>query len=116
MAQWLYLPMACLHVFLQNKNKKLDAAKDGGADLVKEYPSSPDTGQHQNQNPSLVTSALKEEAAARQATSPGEASPSSVHTTLPNNDNYNLVSSLLNLTKSPVSAKTRQAVLMNLIL
>ncbi len=110
--------LACLHVFLQNKNKKLDAAKNGGAELVKEDPSSPDTGQHQNQNPSLVTSALKE-AAACQATSPGEASPSSVHTTLPNNDNYNLVSSLLNLTKSPVSlsvSDTRQSVLMNLIL
>lgn len=102
MAQWLYLPLACLHVFLQNKNKKLEGAKDGGADLVKEDPSSPDTGQNQNQNPSLVKSALKE--AASQATSPGEASPSSVHTTLPNSDNYNLVSSLLNLTKSPVSA------------
>lgn len=88
-------------MFLQNKNKKLDAAKGGGADLVKD-PSSPDTGQNQNQNPSLVTSA--QEGAASQATSPGEASPSSVHTTLPNNDNYNLVSSLLNLTKSPVSA------------
>lgn len=89
-------------MFLQNKNKKLEAAKDGGADLVKKDPSSPDTGQNQKQNPSLVTSALKE-AAACQATSPGEASPSSVHTTLPNSDNYNLVSSLLNLTKSPVS-------------
>uniref|UniRef100_A0A8C2EGJ3 Family with sequence similarity 160 member B1 n=1 Tax=Cyprinus carpio TaxID=7962 RepID=A0A8C2EGJ3_CYPCA len=91
-----------VNFFLENKNKKLEAAKDGGADLVKKDPSSPDTGQNQKQNPSLVTSALKE-AAACQATSPGEASPSSVHTTLPNSDNYNLVSSLLNLTKSPVS-------------
>lgn len=88
-------------MFLQNKNKRLEAAKDGGADLVKD-PSSPDTGQTQNQNPSLVKFA--QEDAAGQATSPGEASPSSVHTTVPNNDNYNLVSSLLNLTKSPVSA------------
>uniref|UniRef100_A0A673JA97 Protein FAM160B1-like n=1 Tax=Sinocyclocheilus rhinocerous TaxID=307959 RepID=A0A673JA97_9TELE len=89
-----------VNFFLENKNKKLEAAKDSGADFVKKDPSSPDTGQNQNQNPSLVTSALKE-AAACQATSPGEASPSSVHTTLQNNDNYNLVSSLLNLTKSP---------------
>uniref|UniRef100_A0A8C2EBE6 Family with sequence similarity 160 member B1 n=1 Tax=Cyprinus carpio TaxID=7962 RepID=A0A8C2EBE6_CYPCA len=70
-----------VNFFLENKNKKLEAAKDGGADLVKKDPSSPDTGQNQN---------------------PGEASPSSVHTTLPNSDNYNLVSSLLNLTKSPI--------------
>uniref|UniRef100_A0A672LE49 Protein FAM160B1-like n=1 Tax=Sinocyclocheilus grahami TaxID=75366 RepID=A0A672LE49_SINGR len=84
---------------LLNKTKQLVAAKDGGAGLVKEDPCSPDTGQHQNQNPSLVTSTLQ--AAACQATSPGEASPSSVHSRLPNNDNYNLVSSLLNLTKSP---------------
>ncbi|XP_059373016.1 FHF complex subunit HOOK interacting protein 2A-like isoform X1 [Carassius carassius] len=88
-----------INFFLENKTKKLEAAKDGGAGLVKEDPCSPDTGQNQNQNPSLVTSTL--EAASCQATSPGEASPSSVHSTLPNNDNYNLVSSLLNLTKSP---------------
>uniref|UniRef100_A0A672L7C8 Protein FAM160B1-like n=1 Tax=Sinocyclocheilus grahami TaxID=75366 RepID=A0A672L7C8_SINGR len=88
-----------VNFFLENKTKQLVAAKDGGAGLVKEDPCSPDTGQHQNQNPSLVTSTLQ--AAACQATSPGEASPSSVHSRLPNNDNYNLVSSLLNLTKSP---------------
>uniref|UniRef100_A0A8C2JFM6 Family with sequence similarity 160 member B1 n=1 Tax=Cyprinus carpio TaxID=7962 RepID=A0A8C2JFM6_CYPCA len=91
-----------VNFFLENKTKKLEASKDGGAGLVKEDPFSPDTGQNRNQTPSLVTSTL--EAAACQATSPGEASPSPVHSTLPNNDNYNLVSSLLNLTKSPVSA------------
>uniref|UniRef100_A0A8C2JDB2 Family with sequence similarity 160 member B1 n=1 Tax=Cyprinus carpio TaxID=7962 RepID=A0A8C2JDB2_CYPCA len=88
-----------VNFFLENKTKKLEASKDGGAGLVKEDPFSPDTGQNRNQTPSLVTSTL--EAAACQATSPGEASPSPVHSTLPNNDNYNLVSSLLNLTKSP---------------
>lgn len=87
---------------LQNKNKKLEAARDGGGDVVRKDPSSPDTGQNQNQNPSPVRSA--QENAASNATSPSaESSPSSAHSTLANSDNYNLVSSLLNLTKSPVS-------------
>ncbi|XP_051504372.1 protein FAM160B1 [Myxocyprinus asiaticus] len=87
-----------VNFFLENKSKRLEAAKDGGADLVKEDPSSPDTGQNQSQNTSPVKSA--QEVAVCKATSPAEASPS-VHSTLSNNDNYNLVSSLLNLTKSP---------------
>lgn len=85
---------------LQNKNKKLESAKDGGGEVVIKDPSSPDTGQNQNQN---LRSA--QENAACKATSPSaESSPSSGHATLANSDNYNLVGSLLNLTKSPVSA------------
>nr|AAI34938.1 Zgc:162264 protein [Danio rerio] len=83
-----------VNFFLENKNKRLEAGKEAGTDQVKDDPSSPDTGQNQNQNSSLEDSAS-------QAPSPAEANPSSVHNTLPNNDNYNLVSSLLNLTKSP---------------
>ncbi|XP_051506704.1 FHF complex subunit HOOK interacting protein 2A-like isoform X2 [Myxocyprinus asiaticus] len=87
-----------VNFFLENKTKRLEAAKDDGADLVKEDPSSPDTGQNRNQNISPVKSA--QEDAVYKSTNPGEASPS-VHSTLSNNDNCNLVSSLLNLTKSP---------------
>lgn len=87
-----------VNFFLENKNKRPEAAKDDGGDLVKEDPSSPDTGQ--NQIPSPVRSAQKDVAC--KTTSPSaESSPSSVRSKVANNDNYNLVSSLLNLTKSP---------------
>lgn len=67
---------------MQNKGKRGDD-KESGADGLKEDPSSPDTGQQQSAGVAC------------------DGARAAVHAN--NSSNYNLVSSLLNLTKSPVS-------------
>lgn len=73
---------------LQNKGKRVDDT-ESGAD-GKEDPSSPDTGQQQSAGVVCDTS------------SPARGAGAALHTNNSSNS-YNLVSSLLNLTKSPVS-------------
>lgn len=73
---------------LQNKGKRGDN-KESGADGVKEDLSSPDTGQQQSAG------------VARDTSSSADGAGAAVHAN--NSSSYNLVSSLLNLTKSPVS-------------
>lgn len=72
---------------MQNKGKRADS-RESGADWFKEDPSSPDTGQQQSAGVACDMS------------SPADGAGATVHA---NNGSYNLVSSLLNLTKSPVS-------------
>uniref|UniRef100_A0A8C9ZM95 FHF complex subunit HOOK interacting protein 2 n=1 Tax=Sander lucioperca TaxID=283035 RepID=A0A8C9ZM95_SANLU len=63
--------------FLENKSKRPDTKTPGGTEVVKENVLAPDTGQSRAEE---------------------QADPSSNHN---NGNNYNLVTSLLNLTKSP---------------
>ncbi|KAG5266446.1 hypothetical protein AALO_G00232190 [Alosa alosa] len=74
-----------VNFFLENKVKRGDT-KEPVAEGVRDDPSAPDTGQ----TPPGATSPSSPEQSA--------ATPSN---STPNNNNYNLVSSLLNLTKSP---------------
>ncbi|KAI4903461.1 hypothetical protein NFI96_012236 [Prochilodus magdalenae] len=78
-----------VNFFLENKGKRGDG-KEPAADGLKEDPSSPDTGQQQSLG-------IGQDSPASNASSPreGASCPAS------NSSNYNLVSSLLNLTKSP---------------
>ncbi|KAK2853046.1 hypothetical protein Q7C36_008247 [Tachysurus vachellii] len=73
--------------FLENKGKRVDD-KVPGADGQKEDPSSPDTGQQQSDGVACDNS------------SPAHGAAAALHTNHSSNS-YNLVSSLLNLTKSP---------------
>lgn len=76
---------------MQNRAKRGDD-KESGADVLKDDPSSPDTGQQQGAG------------VACDASSPADGAGAAMHTNNANNSSsYNLVSSLLNLTKSPVS-------------
>lgn len=74
---------------VQNKGKRVDD-KVAGADGQKEDPSSPDTGQQQSDGVACDNG------------SPAHGAAAALHTNNSSNS-YNLVSSLLNLTKSPVS-------------
>ncbi|XP_012694218.1 protein FAM160B1 [Clupea harengus] len=74
-----------VNFFLENKVKRVDT-KEPVAEGVRDYPSAPDTGQ----NPPGATSPSSPEELAATPSNP-----------IPNNNHYNLVSSLLNLTKSP---------------
>ncbi|XP_047668570.1 protein FAM160B1 isoform X1 [Tachysurus fulvidraco] len=73
--------------FLENKGKRVDD-KVPGADEQKEDPSSPDTGQQQSDGVACDNS------------SPAHGAAAALHTNNSSNS-YNLVSSLLNLSKSP---------------
>lgn len=77
-------------MFLQNKTKKPEVKHPGGSLVETDNALTPDTGQ----SPTKEQTDPQEEAAATSICSP---------TTNNNSNNYNLVSSLLNLTKSPVS-------------
>ncbi|XP_030626832.1 FHF complex subunit HOOK interacting protein 2A [Chanos chanos] len=78
-----------VNFFLENKGKRVDAKGSEGA---KEDPSAPDTGQNQNAGP---------EGAASPTADNEEDSSGAASNTTKSNSNYSLVSSLLNLTKSP---------------
>lgn len=75
---------------VQNKGKRADD-KEPGADGLKEDPSSPDTGQQESAGVQCDTG------------SPANGAGAALHTNNNTTSSYNLVSSLLNLTKSPVS-------------
>lgn len=77
-------------MFLQNKTKKPEPKDPGGSQMLKDNILTLDTGQ------SLTKEQIvpQEEPAAAFTFSP---------TTNNNSNNYNLISSLLNLTRSPVS-------------
>ncbi|KAM9477522.1 FHF complex subunit HOOK interacting protein 2A [Clarias gariepinus] len=78
-----------VNFFLENRAKRGDD-KESGADVLKDDPSSPDTGQQQGAG------------VACDASSPADGAGAAMHTNNANNSSsYNLVSSLLNLTKSP---------------
>ncbi|KAL7889345.1 hypothetical protein AOLI_G00016030 [Acnodon oligacanthus] len=78
-----------VNFFLENKGKRGDG-KEPGADGLKEDLSSPDTGQQQSLNLGLDGPGSTARRPAEGASGPSN-----------NSSNYNLVSSLLNLTKSP---------------
>lgn len=76
---------------MQNKGRQGDD-KESRTDGVKEDPSSPDTGQQQSAGVAC------------------DGAGAAIHTNNANKDSsYNLVSSLLNLTKSPVSQHVAQS-------
>lgn len=79
---------------MQNKAKKPETKSPAGKEVVKENVFAPDTGQ----SPAEGQANRPEEPQAAAA-----ASNSSPTTNNNHSNNYNLVSSLLNLTKSPVS-------------
>lgn len=82
-------------MFWQNKSKRAEAVKTSGADVVRDGAVAPDTGQ----SPAEEQAKHPEEPQAAAAAS--ASSPTAANNT--NGSNYNLVTSLLNLTKSPVS-------------
>ncbi|XP_034040221.1 protein FAM160B1 isoform X2 [Thalassophryne amazonica] len=76
-----------VNFFLENKTKRSESKSPGRTEVLKETVSAPDTGQpHEEEHP-------EEPRAAAATSSPGPTGNSS--------SNYNLVTSLLNLTKSP---------------
>lgn len=79
---------------LQNKSKRPETKSAGGAEGVKENVLTPDTGQS-------PAADCPEEPRAAAAAAASSSSPTGNNNN--NNSNYNLVTSLLNLTKSPVS-------------
>lgn len=81
-------------LFLQNKTKKPETKDPGGSEEVKAKALTPDTGQSPAKEPTDPQEEPQAAAAAASTCSP---------TTNNNSSNYNLVTSLLNLTKSPVS-------------
>uniref|UniRef100_A0A673BQV9 FHF complex subunit HOOK-interacting protein C-terminal domain-containing protein n=1 Tax=Sphaeramia orbicularis TaxID=375764 RepID=A0A673BQV9_9TELE len=76
----------------QNKLKRPETRSPGGAQEVKDNGLAPDTGQSHDQD-------QDEAQAAASGPAPASSSPASSNNN--NSDNYNLVTSLLNLTKSP---------------
>lgn len=89
----------CSRCFLQSKTKKPETKDPGGSEVVKDNALTPDTGQ----SPTKEQTDPQEEPQAAAAA----ASTCSPTTNNNNSSNYNLVTSLLNLTKSPVS-ETRE--------
>lgn len=87
-----FVSLTKVHLCRQNKVKRVET-KEAVAEGVKDDPSAPDTGQ----NALGATSPSSPEELA--ATAGISAAPNNNNS----NSNYNLVSSLLNLTKSPVS-------------
>lgn len=79
--------------YLQNKSKRPETKSRVGTEVVEENVFAPDTGQ-----------SLAEETVDRPEELQGAASSSSATSS---SNNYNLVTSLLNLTKSPVSYSQR---------
>lgn len=83
-------------LFLQNKTKKPEPKDPGGSQMLKDNALTLDTGQSPTKE---QIDPQEEPAAAAAAAAASTCSP----TTNNNRNSYNLVSSLLNLTKSPVS-------------
>lgn len=94
-------PYVKTFVFWQNKSKRGETVKTSGADVVKDGAVAPDTGQ----SPAAERAKHPEEPQAAAAASAASASSPSTNNNT-NGSNYNLVTSLLNLTKSPVSNST----------
>uniref|UniRef100_H3D7C2 FHF complex subunit HOOK interacting protein 2 n=1 Tax=Tetraodon nigroviridis TaxID=99883 RepID=H3D7C2_TETNG len=80
-----------VNFFLENKTKKPEKKDPGGSEVAKDDALTPDTGQ----TPANEQTPLHEEPQAAAAAA-GSCSPAATHS-----NNYNLVTSLLNLTKSP---------------
>ena len=91
---FLHLTLSDL-CYLQNKTKRPETRGPEGAAGVTENLSSPDTGQ-----PQAEASATPDEPLAGASCSPAGSNNNN------SSNNYNLVTSLLNLTKSPVSTHT----------
>lgn len=79
-------------MFLQNKTKKPEPKDPGGSQMLKDNTLTLDTGQ-----------SLTKEQIDPQDEPAAAAAASTFSPTTNNSNNYNLVSSLLNLTRSPVS-------------
>lgn len=94
--------------FRQNKSKRAEAVKTRGADAERDGAVAPDTGQ----SPAEEQAKHQEEPQAAAAASASACSPTNNNN---NGSNYNLVTSLLNLTKSPVSKPPPPAVQVVLI-
>ncbi|XP_075875137.1 FHF complex subunit HOOK interacting protein 2A isoform X3 [Nelusetta ayraudi] len=83
-----------VNFFLENKSKRAEAVKTRGADAARDGAVAPDTGQ----SPAEEQAKHQEEPQAAAGASASACSPTNNNN---NGSNYNLVTSLLNLTKSP---------------